>query len=252
MSTPEIYLQTSFIVDGAGFIVSTREPSPTRGPLFTLVRSTTQSAWLMRAGLERELARELEGFARREPPAIELRAEPVHSAHYRALLADRIGSGEQTASKGASNEPARHFSGLAYSFPSDLGVAGGAVGGGVVADGVVAVTDEGLLERHFEGWKPGEIAAGRAPLLAAFEAGSPVSICFCARRTETAAEAGLETAKGFRRRGLAARVTRAWALALRESGRTPLYSTAWTNTASQAVASALGLTPYASIWSLSD
>ena len=38
---------------------------------------------------------------------------------------------------------------------------------------------------------------------------------------------------------------------MRASGRTPLYSTAWSNAASLAVARKLGLIPYAATWNLS-
>jgi len=77
---------------------------------------------------------------------------------------------------------------------------------------------------------------GRAPMLALVEDGYVVSVCFCARRSAEAAEAGLETAEHFRGRGLGPRVTAAWALAIRASGRLPLYSTSWSNEPSLAVA----------------
>jgi predicted GNAT family acetyltransferase len=92
----------------------------------------------------------------------------------------------------------------------------------------------------------GEIEAGRSPVLAVVEAGHAVSVCFCARRSDVAAEAGLQTAEAFRGRGFGTRVTAAWALAIRASGRIPLYSTSWTNGASLAVARKLGLVAYAS------
>ena len=85
-------------------------------------------------------------------------------------------------------------------------------------------------------------------MLAVMASGHAVSVCCCARRSEQAAEAGVETAPGLRGRGLAPRVTAAWALAVRELGLTPLYSTSWENGASLAVAHKLGLIPYASHW----
>jgi hypothetical protein len=45
-------------------------------------------------------------------------------------------------------------------------------------------------------------------------------------------------------------VTAAWAAAIRASGRIPLYSTSWSNTGSLAVARKLGLSVYASDWSV--
>ena len=53
----------------------------------------------------------------------------------------------------------------------------------------------------------------------------------------------------YRGHGLAQRVTAA--LAIRASGRVPLYSTSWTNHASLAVARKMGLEMYASTWSIS-
>jgi predicted GNAT family acetyltransferase len=78
----------------------------------------------------------------------------------------------------------------------------------------------------------------------------PVSICFSARVSESAAEAGVETAAEFRGRGLAGLVTSDWAAAIRSSGRTPIYSTSWNNSASLAVARKLGLIACASYWNL--
>jgi predicted GNAT family acetyltransferase len=86
--------------------------------------------------------------------------------------------------------------------------------------------------------------------MAVLEDGYAVSVCFCARRSIGAAEAGLETAPAFRGRGLAARVTTAWAAAVRATGRTPLYSTSWANASSLAVASKLELRIYATDWNI--
>ena len=86
--------------------------------------------------------------------------------------------------------------------------------------------------------------------MAVVEDGLALSVCFCSRRSDAAAEAGLETAAAFRGRGLGSQVTAAWALAVRASGRIPLYSTSWSNGASLAVARKLGLVAYASGWSL--
>ena len=108
------------------------------------------------------------------------------------------------------------------------------------------IDDLPQLEYHFTGWTADEIPDA-SPIVAVMLDGRAVSVCFCARRASFAAEAGLETAPVFRGRGLGPRVAAAWALAMRESGRTPLYSTSWTNDASLAVARKLGLIPYAAI-----
>lgn len=224
MSTAGLQLQTLFVLDGEGRITSQREPDASRGPLFMIVRSATSCAWAVRADVPQKLADELGRLARAEPPAPDLRAAPVHADRYLSLVGGRISSGP------------------AFTFPATIAQPGE----------TVLVEDERLLERNFRGWVPGEIAAGRSPVLAVLEDGHPVSICFCARRSNIAAEAGLETAEGFRGRGYGPRVAAAWALAVRASGRIPLYSTSWSNRASLAVARKLGLVAYAGDWSLSD
>src|SRR5262249_32209759 len=84
-----------------------------------------------------------------------------------------------------------------------------------------------------------------SPCVAIVEDGKAVSISHSSRLTRRVAEAGLETLAPYRGRGYAIQVTTAWAIAVRESGRLPLYSTQWENTASQGVARRLGLRLYA-------
>lgn len=236
--TPGLYLKTSFVLDDERRIVSTREPNAASGPLFTVVRSERECAWAVHADVPRELARELNKLAKTEPPAVELRRAPLHARRYLALLRDLMRSEVAAETKVSESD------GPAFAFPetfeSDFSS----------DEGIVLIEDERLLERNFSGWVPGEIAAGCAPMLAIVEDGYPVSVCFCARRSEIAAEAGVETAPAYRGRGYAPRLTSAWARAVRASGRTPLYSTSWSNTASLSVAAKLKLVPYASWWSV--
>ena len=107
-----------------------------------------------------------------------------------------------------------------------------------------------MLQRHFQGWTLDEDARSYANRGNPRGRPSCQHLCGCARRTDEAAEASLETAEPFRAQGLAERVTAAWAIAVRASGRMPLYSTSWENSASLAVARKLGLTTYAASWSL--
>ena len=230
MSSPDLHLRTLFVLDDEDRIVATREPGAQRGPLFFLARGRTACAWAIRADVAPELARRLEDLAREEPPASDFRAAPVFADRYVALL-------EQE-----QHGTIKRSSGPAFVFPDVVAHTGA----------VTVVDDERLLARNFSGWKPGEIAAGCAPVLAVIEDGHPVSICFCARRSAVAAEAGVDTAAPYRGRGFALRVTAAWALAVRASGRIPLYSTSWTNQASLAVARKLRLVPYANSWNISD
>lgn len=223
------------MLNGEGRITSTREPAANRGPLFALVRGASSCAWAVRADVPDDVASEIEGLARQEPPIADLRDAPVHADRYVSLLRSRIQSRRQTG------DHLHQSAGPAFEFPEVFAQP---------AD-IAIVEDERLLHHHFRGWVAGEIAAGRSPVMAVFTDEYPVSICFCARSSDVAAEAGVETAVAFRGRGLGPRVTAAWALAIRASGRIPLYSTPWTNGASLAVARRLGLMAYASSWTLS-
>jgi hypothetical protein len=223
--TPEVELSTGFILDARGRIVSTREPHPSRGPLLSIIRSATACAWAVRDDVADDTANRIAALLVTEPLERDLRLPPIHAATYLSLTGGQVG-----------------FAGPEFTFPQEL-----------TADpNVVVVKDERLLQRHFHGWQPGEIAAGCAPVLAVLSDGYPVSVCFCARRAQYTAAAGLETAAAFRGRGFGPRVTAAWALAVRATGRTPLYSAAWSNAASLAVARKLRLVDQASFWSICE
>jgi hypothetical protein len=210
------------VLDGLGRIRSTREPESTPGPLFTLIRSKSNCVWAVRADVAGEIAAELDRLASEEPPIRDFHDVPIHADRYRSLVGARIESGP------------------AFTFPDEI-----------PSSRDIALVDRlEMLERYFHGWTAAEIPE-RSPIMAVIEDGYPVSVCFCARSGETAAEAGLETAPSFRRRGFAARVTAAWASAIRGSGRIPLYSTSWSNAGSLGVARKLGLVQYASEWSIS-
>ena len=221
MSTPELQLETLFLLDGDGRIVGVREPGPDPAPLFSLVRGRTSCAWAVRADVPPDVADEVDGLAREEPPVSDFRRPPAHAQRYRALLEGPV------------------YRGPSFTFPDEV----------PQPRGTVFVEDVRLLERNFTGWSADEIPES-TPIVALMEEGHAVSVCFCARRSDAAAEAGLETAAGYRGRGLGPQVAAAWALAVRESGRTPLYSTSWCNEASLAVARKLRLKAYASAWAI--
>ncbi|MFB9273919.1 GNAT family N-acetyltransferase [Cohnella cellulosilytica] len=84
----------------------------------------------------------------------------------------------------------------------------------------------------------------REPCFMVTENGMAVSVCFSARSSDKAAEAGVETLADYRGKGYATRVTSAWAQAIRRSRRLPLYSTSWDNYSSQSVAKRLCLHLY--------
>jgi hypothetical protein len=192
----------------------TSEPTPRRAPVFILVRTADSVDWAVGAHVEPELAARFDELARSEPPSADLRATLVNTY------------------------PGELVSGPSFRFPDEL----------PEVDGIVTVEDEQPLLLHFKGWLAGEIAAGYGPVFAIAVDGAPVSVCFCARKTETTAAAGVETAAEFRGRGFASRVTIAWAKAMRASDREPGYSTDWTNHGSLGVARKIGLVPISTTW----
>ena len=211
-----------FSLDGGGRIVGTLEPDPSPGPLFSLVRGKDGCAWAVRSDVPRSVAKELDALAREEPAVADFRVAPVHAEQYVSLVEATVDSGP------------------AFTFPEEI----------VESNGTVFVEDTKHLDHHFAGWKTSEIPY-RTPIVALMVDGHAVSVCFCARRSDMAAEAGVETAIAYRGRGLAPQVTAAWAMAIRASGRVPLYSTSWDNSASLSVARKLALASYACSWSIS-
>ena len=90
------------------------------------------------------------------------------------------------------------------------------------------------------------------PCVVAVVDGRAVSICHSARRSAHADEAGVETLPEYRQRSLGASVVATWASLVREAGRMPLYTTSWSNTASQGLAAKLRLTLFGSDLHISE
>ena len=162
-----------------------------------LIRSASADTRAVRADVPSNGAAELDPLARDEPPLRDVRDDRVHAERYLWTV---------------NSGPHSSFPWIAR--PHD----------------VTALTEFELLERNFRGWVAAEISQ-HSPIFAVMDGGYPVSICFCARNTESSAEAGVETAGAFRGRGFAPFVTAAWVLAIRASERVPLYSTSWRNKA---------------------
>jgi hypothetical protein len=114
----------------------------------------------------------------------------------------------------------------------------------VVAIGPTTVLDSELAAR---GWTTEETP----PYLGVVQGGIMVSVCYSARSTADAAEAGVETAISWRNHGLATRAVSAWAAAVQASDRLALYSTTWDNEASLRLATRLGAIEYGEDWHLS-
>ena len=186
-----------------------------------LVRDTRACAWAVHADVPSHVASEVTALARQETATRVVSAAPLHADAYVALLGGRVDSGP------------------VFTFPPTV----------PAPSDTVLVTELSELTRRFRGWTADEIPE-RSPIVGLRQDGHIVSVCFCARLSKVAAEAGVETAMDYRGRGFGARVTAAWAQLILESGRLPLYSTSWTNAASLSVARKLGLMLCASDWSI--
>ncbi|MEM7799843.1 MAG: GNAT family N-acetyltransferase [Chloroflexota bacterium] len=113
---------------------------------------------------------------------------------------------------------------------------------------LVSEANADWLMPHFP-WKVMAYSSDKmGPLIATIVDDVAVSICYCSRLSVSAAEAGVETAEGFRGRGFAGQAVAYWAESVRRRGLIPLYSTSWENKASQRVAHKLDMVQYGENW----
>ncbi len=84
----------------------------------------------------------------------------------------------------------------------------------------------------------------RSPIYAILVDGEIAATCVSARENATAAEAWVQTAPAFRRRGFARQVTAAWGHDVLAAGKVAFYSHRWDNYPSRGVATSLGLRPF--------
>jgi hypothetical protein len=228
LSLMDLHIDALFCHDDRGRMLRVNDPDGRPAPRLFLGRTTSGNRWRVRHDLPDLLAGELERLLRAEPIATDLSVPPATLDRMRALLNAQAPVGSISA-------------GPAWRFPDDI----------PPPDGVTVVTsaNAGVLQPHF-GWLVEELPH-RQPCAAVIRDGAAVSVCFSSRDTTLAREAGVDTARAFRRRGYAAAVVAAWARAVRQTGRVPLYSTSWDNLASQGVARRLGLLLYGEDLSIS-
>jgi len=219
-----------FTHDGRGRILRVNEPEGDRAPRFFVARSHAGNIWRCRADLPEVTVRALDALAATELVGDDVRAEPRNLGAFLTALGGRR-AGASVAS------------GPAYRFPDELPRTAGVTH--LTRDDLhllqALVRDLDDTARYF---------AERGPRMVVVENGCAVSICYSARLTDQAAEAGVETLEGYRGRGYALAVVTAWARAICAAGRIPLYSTSWDNRASQAVARRLRLVQYGTDLSL--
>ncbi|MGH2533324.1 MAG: GNAT family N-acetyltransferase [Thermomicrobiales bacterium] len=222
----ELQAAALFRCDDRGRLAAINEPDGGPGPRLFLGRTRDGNVWRLRHDLPDELVATLERQLSAEPVAVDLAQPPACLASLCDVL--------------SANAPVgRVWMGPAWCFPEEVERP--------VAPVVAIGAERDVLGDGFA-WLADEYPH-RRPCLAVLHEGRAVSVCFSARNTPEAAEAGVETVEACRGRGYAVAAIAAWAIAVRAEGRIPLYSTSWDNLASRRVASKLGLRLYgADLW----
>lgn len=219
----DMQVRALFTHDSASRLLSVNEPGGTavRAARMFLGRTRAGNVWRFRRDLPDDLFEELNWLCAAEPVVENWREPPRFAEKYLRLLEQRQPVSETEAG------PAYYFD--EYKSPSNR---------------VVAVTENNqeILQNGFEDFAA-ELAHWQ-PFVALVVENRAVSICRSARITPQAHEAGVETLPDFRGKGYAAEVTTEWARLVNATGAIPLYSTAWENIASQAVARKLNLKCY--------
>ena len=217
------HIEALFTHDAEGQLVRGNEPDAAPAPRFFLGRTADGAVWRFRHDVDGDLRKELEAAIENDVLREQgLDSSPAPSP-YQEILA-------------RSAPVQKTWTGPAFSFPQDL----------PATIDTILLTEENaqLLHAHLQAWIPDVRLC--EPLFALTVDGHAAAVCGSVRRTSMAHEAGVETARPYRGRGYAARVVTAWARAVGDMGRIPLYSTSWQNEASRAVARKLGLIHFGS------
>ena len=217
----EIRADTLWTYDGRGRMLASNEPDSRPAPRLWVGRTRGGHVVRFGATVPDEVARELAKIVEHAPGGDGLAVPSSMEAALRAVLEQH---GPMTEWGG----------GPAYRFPDSIAQPGGAVE-------VTEANVEAVRETH--PWLFRDLSTW-GPCFVVLRDGVAASICHSSRVGAQACEAGLFTLPEHRGRGYAVAVTAAWGAAVRASGRTPLYSTAWENVASQAVARRVGLTMF--------
>lgn len=217
-----------FRFDADGRLLTTNELEAPPAPRLFVGRTAEGNVWRFRHDVPPTLARDLDRLLAAEPPATDFLQPPVCSQHLQEML--------------ASHAPIISVaSGPAWWCPEGIAPPR-AIATTRLTDGAVCARTLPWLAEEFAHWQP---------CVAALEGGEAVAVCFGSRVSSRVVEAGAFTLEEYRGRGYAPATVAAWASAVRETGRIPLYSTSWDNHASQAVARKLGLVLYGTDFSIS-
>jgi len=225
----EVQLNALFVLDSEARLQAINEPGTPPAPRFFMGRTSSGHLWRVRYDLPVEVIDQLDQLCRAEPDRSLLTSQPQQYQAIRGVIADHapIVSEER---------------GPAYWLPTVSRVSQHVA--------LLSEAQAQLVQDTFP-WLVSWLAnPANGPVAAVIEHGQAVSVCFCSRITQQAAEAGVETLPAFRGKGHATAAVAAWAAAIQQSRRIALYSTAWENHASQSIARKLGAVLYGEDWSI--
>jgi hypothetical protein len=214
----QVHVEALYTRDERGRLLLVNYPGGKPAPRFFLGRTAKGRVTRFRYDISSALIRDLESASATEPLADEVAEPPYGAAPYETLL--------------ARYAPVLTIEGgPAFYFPEHI-----------AHSNAVWIRDPGSVLAHLPEWRE-DVAFGQ-PMFGVAVNDEIVSLCSSVRITDVAHEAGVETAKAFRGHGYAAAAVSGWARAVRELGRTPLYSTSWSNESSRRLAAKLGLICY--------
>ena len=235
----EVHIHTLYCSDSEGRLRAVNEIGKPPAPLFYLGRTLQGNFWRVRHDLPAALVEELEKLLRAEPVATNLAVPPQNYMAIKHVLHELVPLPQQC-----------EYRGPAYWIPPDATKASHLLPNVQLID----KTQVALVQHDFP-WLPPLLLASDeedelGPVVAAVEDGRAVALCHCARRPGVATEAGVETVAAFRGKGFATATVALWAAAVRQRGCLPMYSTAWKNLASQAIARKLQMVCYGEDWAI--
>ena len=194
------------------------EPELLPAPRFFMSRSPNKNIWRFRYDVPDNLVKTIQHLCLAEPKVTDFTTPHLHASDIRQLLDEHCPITQE-------------WSGPAYWIPKQANLSAN----------TVLITEENapVLEPYFP-WKITSKSNFRtSPVVATVVDNEAVSICYCARITDKASEAGVETVESFRGHGYAGQAVARWAEVIRQSGIIPLYSTSWDKLGSQRVADKL-------------
>ncbi len=215
--------QTLFVQNEAKRLLYVNEPERPEAPRFFLGRTKEGVIYRFRDDVPQKIVGQLAEIVAKEPGTLNEKSDYLEL--YKEIL--------------RQHRPVQAVeSGPAYRFPDKFQNEYPSLPNVVT----ITETNADVLDAHFADLRA--VLASRQPCVAVIQENRAVSVCCSSRTSPGAAEAGLETIPAFRAQGYAAKVVTGWAAEVRKTGRIPLYSTAWNNLASRAVAKKLGLIMY--------